>query len=71
MILIALIGFGAWSFYTKNMDSAATGMTRTSDSADLRSEAPGQSSRHRFTCDGRQEQMTEQERKRRAQYCLV
>jgi len=54
MILIALIGFGAWSFYTKNMDSAASGMARTSGSADLRSEAPGQRSQHRFTCDGRQ-----------------
>ena len=54
MILIALIGFGAWSFYTKNMDSAASGTASTPASADLRSEAPAQLSQNRFTCDGRQ-----------------
>ena len=54
MILIALIIFGAWSFYTRNLDSAPSGAAHTPGPAYLRSEAPTQSPQRRFTCDGRQ-----------------
>ncbi|WP_373187764.1 excalibur calcium-binding domain-containing protein [Halopseudomonas sp.] len=54
IILIALISFGAWSFYTKNLETAPRGTARSSGSADLHSEVATQNLRHSFKCDGRQ-----------------
>ncbi|PKM04305.1 MAG: calcium-binding protein [Gammaproteobacteria bacterium HGW-Gammaproteobacteria-6] len=54
IILVALLGFGAWSLYTKNIDTAPSAVHNSSGSGDLRAEAPIQSTQHSFRCDGRQ-----------------
>lgn len=54
IIIVALIGFGAWNYYTKNVDSRSNPTPRSSGIAEIRSEAPVQNFRANFTCDGRQ-----------------
>ncbi|WP_366521630.1 excalibur calcium-binding domain-containing protein [uncultured Marinobacter sp.] len=54
IILVALIGFGAWNYYTENRDSTPNPTPRTSGIAEIRREAPVQNFQTSFRCDGRQ-----------------
>lgn len=54
IILVALIGFGAWNYYTKNVDSTPNPTPLSSGIAETRREAPVQTSQTSFRCDGRQ-----------------
>lgn len=50
IILVFLMSFGAWSLYTKNVDTSPINLV----SGDLHSEMRTQSIQHSFRCDGRQ-----------------
>lgn len=54
IILIALIGFGAWNYYTKNVDFTPNATPLSSGITEIRSEAPAQNAQTNFRCDGRQ-----------------
>lgn len=54
IILVALLGFGAWSLYTKNIVTAPSVVHSSSNPGNLRSEISTQSTQHSFRCDGRQ-----------------
>ena len=49
-ILLALIGFSAWNYYSKNESATHS----SAGVAEVRVEAPFQQSQPNFTCDGRQ-----------------
>lgn len=52
IILIAVIGFGAWSYYTKNEESMPT--QRSPEMVETRTGFTIQPSQSSFRCDGRQ-----------------
>ncbi|POB01094.1 excalibur calcium-binding domain-containing protein [Halopseudomonas oceani] len=54
IILVGLLGFGAWSLYKQSIDTAPSAIHTSSGSGDLRSEAPIHSTHQSFRCDGRQ-----------------
>jgi len=54
ILLLALVGFGAWNYYTNNLNSAASPTIRWSGEAEVPKEAPIYNSQTSFSCDGRQ-----------------
>ncbi len=49
-ILIVLVGFGAWKFYSEKVDNSSSMPV----SGESYRQAPAQSAQSRFSCDGRQ-----------------
>ncbi|MBO6849616.1 MAG: excalibur calcium-binding domain-containing protein [Marinobacter sp.] len=54
ILLLALFGFGAWSYYENNVNSTPSPTIRWSGKTEVPKEAPVYSSQTSFSCDGRQ-----------------
>lgn len=54
ILLLAVVGFGVWNYYSNNVNSAPTNTIRWSDVAEVPKKAPIYKSQSNFSCDGRQ-----------------